>query len=560
MKKVVILGSGLASRLQPITNHIPKVLVNYKHHTILKHLHDTYSGLGADEIIVVVNSKFKPVVDAYAKQHDLNIITMCVDEAYGSAYALSRIAYALEGHNVVLNWCDVIPKFEDFCWDSDVIYTHGSNCRYSFDGYELKKVGLSGGNVVGIYQSRAFFIKSFYSIGQTHDHFRGEDYVSVLDPSKYNKYSLKDLVDIGDMDKLRNTHMTKEYSRDFNSITICDDIVFKTALTPAAQKLQRLESQWYSFANCSQVAELLPSKGLGTLRLKRIIGTPLFESWHEHNLDQVFNALDFDPLDKLISRDRVDSDHYYEIVTKIKERCKSIKDVVNSFPKVTRVNGVEIGRLDDMLERAYRHIIDNQIDKPYSIIHGDPNFSNLMSETGTGFIRVIDPRGYFGKTEIFGPKMYDEAKVLYALSGYDEFNSSATWGALEINPKSGEAFINIEPLCEDSMNDPRFTDLHHLWNAIIWLGLGGYFKNNPLKSVAAYYYGMMLLSSALHRMGRKLEDGSCVKTLLSPATFSIKTKCPEKWLLTDLETGVEYKPSVNCAGYKLASENEWVKV
>lgn len=111
MKKAVILGAGLATRLYPITHHIPKVLVNYKQDTILSNLYTIYSDLGADEIIVVVHSKFAETVRAYCEQEGFNVTIRTVDEAYGSAYALAKLHKDLDGHNVIVNWCDIIPDF-----------------------------------------------------------------------------------------------------------------------------------------------------------------------------------------------------------------------------------------------------------------------------------------------------------------------------------------------------------------------------------------------------------------------------------------------------------------
>jgi hypothetical protein len=47
--------------------------------------------------------------------------------------------------------------------------------------------------------------------------------------------------------------------------------------------------------------------------------------------------------------------------------------------------------------------------------------SNMMIEDTT--IKFIDPRGYFGKTKIFGLSEYDIGKILYSLSGFDIFNN-----------------------------------------------------------------------------------------------------------------------------------------
>lgn len=40
---------------------------------------------------------------------------------------------------------------------------------------------------------------------------------------------------------------------------------------------------------------------------------------------------------------------------------------------------------------------------------------------------------------------------------------------------------------------------------------------------------------------RKLIDNTEVKELDTPKTLTVKTKCPEKWLLIDMETGQHYR-------------------
>lgn len=39
---------------------------------------------------------------------------------------------------------------------------------------------------------------------------------------------------------------------------------------------------------------------------------------------------------------------------------------------------------------------------------------------------------------------------------------------------------------------------------------------------------------------RKLKDGKEVPELDKPKILEVKTKCPEKWMLIDLETGEQY--------------------
>lgn len=53
---------------------------------------------------------------------------------------------------------------------------------------------------------------------------------------------------------------------------------------------------------------------------------------------------------------------------------------------------------------------------------------------------------------------------------------------------------------------------------------------------------------------RKLQDGREVTELASAKTLTVKTKCPEKWLLIDLETGERY------TGHSTDGKNSWRKL
>lgn len=53
---------------------------------------------------------------------------------------------------------------------------------------------------------------------------------------------------------------------------------------------------------------------------------------------------------------------------------------------------------------------------------------------------------------------------------------------------------------------------------------------------------------------RKLLDGSVVTELDQPKTLEVHTKCPEKWLLIDLETGERY------TGYSTTGSSHWKKI
>ena len=169
-------------------------------------------------------------------------------------------------------------------------------------------------------------------------------------------------------------------------------------------------------------------------------------------------------------------------------------------------------------------------------IHGDPNFSNTMY--GKNKVWFIDPRGYFGTTRLYGPETYDFAKVLYAISGYDKFNADSNFGHYDL--KNGNLNLSI-PSLEDFMEGDikeLFNEEIYSWLGIIWTNLGGYFKNNPLKAVLAYYYGLYistLIIDSIYPMKRNGFD-----LLYKAIDLKIYTKVPSKWVIIDSETEQSY--------------------
>jgi hypothetical protein len=55
-------------------------------------------------------------------------------------------------------------------------------------------------------------------------------------------------------------------------------------------------------------------------------------------------------------------------------------------------------------------------------------------------------------------------------------------------------------------------------------------------------------------MNRKLIDGTEVPELVEARELILKTRCPEKWLLVDRETGEIYTP------YTTTGPNQWKKI
>lgn len=93
------------------------------------------------------------------------------------------------------------------------------------------------------------------------------------------------------------------------------------------------------------------------------------------------------------------------------------------FEKPIRVNGVEYPPLDQYIEKLPALISEKVIANrtEFCVIHGDLCFSNILVENDYCFLRLIDPRGEFGKFDIYGDPRYELAKLLHSLDGGYDF-------------------------------------------------------------------------------------------------------------------------------------------
>lgn len=483
--------------MNDISSVLPKVLVNYYQDPILVHQINLYKNIGAEEIWVLVLEKDVEIVRAVLEDREIRGVQVFgVDKALGSAYAISyfcEFGRNLNGKNVVFNWSDVLPEFsaQPFWrpfWRQDAIYTFGDQARFLFSDGKMDNLGKTGGNVIGVFQFRNF----------TRIDSEG-DLVEVYDLSNFTEEPLESLVDIGDLEKLRGAHSTESRSRSWNTIEIKQDCIVKQS---TVQDIISKEVEWYKAIdrhlprNQIRIANFIHQED--KLYLERIFGKCLSEFSGRFLDEQVMNLINFTrtfPISVRPAPEVIQEDYKIEFLDKVHQRNGLIKNLIDQFSEVKVVNGTRIDiSVGDLINETYNRIVEYLPDE-YTIIHGDPNFSNVLTEIDGSDLVLIDPRGYFGNTRIYGPRDYDMAKYLYALSGYDKFNHQPDWTGLRIEGQS--AWVSIEPLDQDWETHPSFKRVHRLMLGVIWLCLAGYFRNNPYKSLAAYFYGLYLMRKNL---------------------------------------------------------------
>lgn len=97
------------------------------------------------------------------------------------------------------------------------------------------------------------------------------------------------------------------------------------------------------------------------------------------------------------------------------------KQIGLDLDKSTRYNGIDLPSLNDIAKKC----IDKTLSLPnvYAVSHGDLCFSNIMYDSRSHNIKVIDPRGLNFENEmtVFGNQTYDLAKLCHSVLGLYDF-------------------------------------------------------------------------------------------------------------------------------------------
>ena len=499
---VCIFASGKGSRLQPITNHIPKILVNIKNDNLLIKIINFWK-LYTDNFIIIITPKYEKLVSSYLSLININFILIIIDiDNQENSYTIRKsLGNKFYGKKLVFTWCDIYPTEnipKSIFSNNNIIFTCGNQSRYHAERNKLVK--KEGGNVIGI-----FYFANYQGIKTCCNNLDLCD-VYLNNYNTFITYNLKNLCDIGDMTKLTmylSNNKNIFNTRFFNKIYEKSNYLIKEALCEQGFNIIKKETNWYKFVSKPYIPKII-SFGKNKFTMEKLHCKPLYKIFWKSSLEKQNEILDkiflklYDLHSKKISVDNsiIIEDTMIEIRHKIVSRLNKVKDLINAFGSVEYVNGRKINNdtdfiLDNISTQLNKFILSQN---EYSLIHGDCQFSNTLCDDSSN-IYFIDPRGYYGNSSIYGLKEYDYGKVLYALSGYDEFNNDDLYFITKYENK--HLTINIK----NNMNKfkpiiEKYTNFEIIKSLVIinWLGLTQYNQNNILKCVSSYYYALFLFS------------------------------------------------------------------
>ena len=535
---VLILAAGLSSRLSKYThNLIPKYLIDIDNNTGLYYLIKYWNNY-ANTIYLVINSKYNVITKYYID----NILTDYVEKikiinydtsdgtAYTINYILNNDLKDINIKNLLVTWCDIYPNtpinFKKInnknkkIKNNIHIFTNGNKCRFELNNKnQIIENNNSEGNIIGIY-----YFQNYTKFVLDNSCLNTDIVVHLNIIGNVNNYSIESIVDYGDEDKLLNiinNKINRKFNtRYFNSIDIVDDDkLLKKGINDKGKKIIIFEKEWYKYINSLNnesinnfIPKIYNNYDFAFLMEYKKNYIPIYEyllnnkneneNENENNkkkiLDNIINKINIlhNIEKKIILKNIFFSDIKKEIYDKVYERKKIIDPIIQNFGIIKFVNNIEILTFEKVIDKCkniiikYYELIDNY---EYSLIFGDCQFSNiLINPDNIDELLFIDPRGYFGNTNIYGLPEYDYAKVLYAISGYDYFNNQY-FNLNSIELENNKIEFNINGIFfEKEIINKYFNKVHKAFLVIIWLSLSEYNKNNIWKCVAPYYYGLYL--------------------------------------------------------------------
>ena len=295
--------------------------------------------------------------------------------------------------------------------------------------------------------------------------------------------------------------------RPFNRISVDGDVLIKEPVDSQGEKLAKREAAWYEKARCLNIPELPRIYNTSPLKMEYIKGSNIYDCDFDYETKKSILAMLVEALKSLHKSESVNADSFSieeAYFNKTMARLSKIQDLVpHAREKEIVVNGRKCRNVYYHKRKLQKRIegLKTNCDQ-FAFIHGDCTFSNLMVREDNRPV-LIDPRGYFGFSELYGDVRYDWAKLYYSLVGnYDQFNLKRFRLMIGDNPKEGIKLTINSNHWEDLEND--FFDMTgadreeiKLLHAVIWLSLTTYAWQDYDSICGAFYNGLYYLEEVL---------------------------------------------------------------
>lgn len=499
--RIIIQAGGRGTRLEGLTRNKPKCLVPVNNLPIIFYAFEKFKGHDFTIISDYKTDVLERYLQAFGSEYNYRIIKATKKGTVsGIKEAISEFD---DNESFMILWCDLILSEEFEIPKNTGNYIGISKdfeCRWSYRNNSFVKEPSKEDGVAGlfIFENKKC-LKDIPEEGAL---------VGWLETQniKFNRLNLTGSKEIGTLLSYSDNNDNTKPCRPFNCMEFEGDTIIKRGITEQGLKIARDEVAWYKhvkslgYKNIPEIYEYEP------LKMKCVRGRNIWEydcltkSQKREILRKLIEALkDLHNLE--LPRPVNLQDVEDNFINKTFDRLSKVERLVPFADKeFIKINGQYYKNVffnKDELKEAVKSVYPDE----FRLIHGDCTFSNIMFDTFDMKAVLIDPRGYFGKTKLYGDVDYDWAKLYYSIKGdYDQFNRKK----FTLDIKEKEVEFAVKPNNWSDMEEFFFDCLPNvnkykikLLHAIIWLSLTTYAWEDYDSICGAYYNGIVKLGEVL---------------------------------------------------------------
>lgn len=495
---IIVQAGGKGTRLGRLTRNRPKALVPIGNLPMLFHLFRKYP----DSRYIIIGDYHFDVLERYLSafaqvRYELVRATGRTGTCAGLRDALAKLP---PGTPFLLIWSDLILPDETTLPERPGNYlgiAKGLPCRWKYEDGRFTEQTSDTSGVAGVFLLHdKELLDDVPEDGEFVRWLAGQQIrFEVFPLCRLKEYGL-----LSEYQKLESARC-----RPFNRTYIEDGLFVKEPIDAQGESLARREAAWYremkgkGFSNIPRIVCYEPLK-MELIQGKAVYEyTELSQEEKETLLRQTVSCLKAVHRLKQIPADEASFDEAY--IGKTFQRLAKVRELV-PFAKdeFVDVNGRRCRNVFSCREEIERRL-RQYLPKQFELIHGDCTFSNIMLREDKTPV-LIDPRGYFGATELYGDPAYDWAKLYYSIVGdYDQFNRKRF--SLEIHEDhvtlqiGSNGWRSLEQTFFRLLENEVSPDQIHLLHAIIWLSLTTYAWEDYDSICGAFYNGLYHLEEAL---------------------------------------------------------------
>jgi len=498
---VIIQAGGAGTRLEKYTYNKPKGLVSVDSLPMIFH---TFRAFKGSKFIIIGDYKYE-VLKEYLRIFSGVDYVLIKAQGKGTCGGLKEaLNFIPQKDSFLIIWSDLIlPK--DFTLDIEsnknyIGISKDFECRWSYKNEKFIEE-----------KSKEFGVAGFFILNNKkaiHDVPASGEFVRYLKEKNlsFEEIPLYRTKEFGEKKEYENYIFSKNVSRPFNKLYIKDNKFVKEPIDKKGYELSEYEKEWYRFVITKEYDSIPKVYDFNPLTLEKIEGFSPSNLRNEslsvkrQIIDQIL--LSFEKLHNTSEPIKsnffsLEKEYYIKTFERITKVFKLIPFSTNKEIKINKKWYLNPFYIEEEIKNFARKFYPDK----FYVIHGDPTFSNILIKKESKKVYLIDPRGYFGFTKIYGDRDYDYAKLYYSVVGnYDMLNQKK----FSLKIEEDEVNLEIESNNYEELEDYFFENIGKdkrekikFLHSIIWLSLTTYAWDDYDTICASFYNGTMKLGDVL---------------------------------------------------------------